>query len=253
MFQKKFSEKSAFYQFPSKVFKKDEKEYFSVKTYTNIQKENGTWEIKINHANDIYQGKDILKTYYPVENFVIDINSDLVYSTNKNTIRKKSINIEATIFEDEFKNIKDMKIDKFGNIYLLDDRKLRKITLEGQIKLIADFHESLNSFVITEEGCIVGSSLYIWFIDLEGNKTQIMDVMCDNSLGFFNFCIHNEKLYFTEEDELYDTDCIYEYEPKKKILTDVFKYEDIRKFGGFLEGFFFRDKIVLWNYTNFSE
>ena len=167
MFQKKFSEKSAFYQFPSKVFKKDEKEYFSVKTYTNIQKENGTWEIKINHANDIYQGKDILKTYYPVENFVIDINSDLVYSTNKNTIRKKSINIEATIFEDEFKNIKDMKIDKFGNIYLLDDRKLRKITLEGQIKLIADFHESLNSFVITEEGCIVGSSLYIWFIDLE--------------------------------------------------------------------------------------
>ena len=32
MFQKKISEKSSFYQFPSKVFVKDEKEYFSVGT-----------------------------------------------------------------------------------------------------------------------------------------------------------------------------------------------------------------------------
>jgi len=253
MFQKKISKKLSFYQFPSRVFIKDEKEYFSVKTYLNIQKENGTCEIQINHANNIYQGKDILKTYYPVENFVIDINGDLVYSTNKNIIRKKSRNIEATFFEDEFKNILDIKIDKSGNIYLLDDKKLKKITLEGHISVIANFHESLNTFVITEEGYIVGSSLYIWFIGLDGNKTQIMDVMCDNSLGFFNFCIHNEKIYFTEEDELYDTDCIYEYDPKKKILTDVIKYEDIMKFVGFLEGFFFRENLILWNYTNFSE
>ena len=168
-------------------------------------------------------------------------------------MRKKSRNIEASIFEGEFKNIKDMKIDDSGNIYLLDDKKLKKINPEGHIRVISNFGESLNTLCVTEEGFLIGSSLYVWFVGLDGNKTKIMDVMSSNSLGFFNFCIHNEKLYFTEENELYDTDCIYEYEPKNKILKNIVKYEDIKRCVGFLEGFYFRDKIILWNYTNFNE
>lgn len=276
IFDFQIEDEAEIYYFPYKIFEKGEYNYYSILKYYNrdsiIKYDLQNYILKefsksISKSISIRNKKpkqiSKIKTLKPVYAFIVREDNTIIY-VSYNEIRSVSPEGEDTLLNDQSKFLVDIKEDTDGNIIVLDKNTslLKKMSKEGIFTNITDGTDIMfpNSFVIVEEGYLIGDIKYIWFVEESGNKFVVLhsNTKTDSAVGYDNLYLRGKKIAFTyqmDEKTTYEI-CEYNSESKKYYyLINEKKFKKLsKKKSEILQGFTFeKDKLIFWSEKGFAK
>ena len=262
MFRYKEEDKAETYHFPYKIFKKDKCSYYSILKY---YKYNSINQYTLQNYILVTLSRKLFKinTCKPPYAFIVRKDNYIVY-VSKNEVRIINSEGEDTLLNDNSDFLIDIKEDAEGNIIVLDKHTslLKKINQEGEIINLTDGFDIIypNSFVIVEDGYLIGDKQNIWFIQNNGIKSKVISscVKKSNAIGYDNLYLRGKKIAFTYQNDDKTTLEICEYDSMTKkyyYLLNEKRFEKLsKKKSNILQGFTFKnDKLIFWTEKGFSE
>lgn len=262
MFMYKEEVKAETFYFPYKIFKNEKCNYYSILKYYKYNSIN-QYTLQNYILKDLPKKLFKINTYKPPYAFIVRKDDSIIY-VSKNEVR--IINSEGidTLLNDKSEFLIDIKEDTEGNIIVLDKHTslLKKINKEGEIINITDGFDIIypNSFVIVENGYLIGDRQYVWFIQNNGSKIKVITSYTTtiNAIGYDNLYLRGKKIAFTYQNDDKTTLEICEYDSMTKkyyYLLNEKRFEKLsKKKSNILQGFTFKnDKLIFWTEKGFSK
>ena len=270
IFDFQIEDKAEIHYFPYKIFEKGEYNFYSILKYYNydsIMKYDLQKYIlkELSISNKKHKHKQISKinTLKPVYAFIIREDNTIIYVSH-NEVRSVSPEGEDTLINDQSNFLIDIKEDTEGNIIVLDKHTslLKKMSKEGIFTNITDGTDIMfpNSFVIVEEGYLIGDRKYIWFVEESGSKFVILhsNPKTDSAVGYDNLYLRDKKIAFTYQMDEKTTYEICEYDSESNKYYYLLNENNFKKLSKkkseILQGFTFqKDKLIFWSEKGFAK
>lgn len=224
------SEKNSSISFPNKVIVHNSMKYSSMCNILTEELNDGRYNIEKTNCKNIYYGKSVFKTEYPVKSFVVKKDGKILFMTDDSIF-----NDDCLLYKNS--NLIDFKEGLDSNLIILTDDGLYE--LDKSLSKICELKSPI-SFDIIDNGYIVGNTECLMFIDYKGNKYSIFTSKNDDFQGFDMIQVNGGDIYYKELEDLYSPEEIYKFNIRNYKFSRILRVEDMEGFS--LDG----DKIIHW-------